>query len=155
MLGPLMLDINGTSLSQSDISLLESPHVGGLILFTRNYESLSQLEKLVQSIRHHAPDILIAVDQEGGRVQRFRQGFTTLPPMAELGRRYLSAPSEALQLVENCGWLMAAEIGSIGVDFSFAPVLDLDYGISEVIGDRAFSSDPEIVVRLATAFVSA
>lgn len=148
-----MLDVAGLSLTAEDRTLLKNPQVGGLILFSRNYQSPQQLSDLVTEIRACAPDILIAVDQEGGRVQRFREGFTRLPPMAVLGRVFAEDASEAEALAVELGWLMAAELVAYGVDISFAPVLDLNFGVSEVIGDRAFSADAGVVTTLAGAFI--
>jgi beta-N-acetylhexosaminidase len=154
-LGPVMLDIEGRSLSAEDRELLAHPNVGGVILFARNYEHAEQLTRLTAEI--HAlrqPELVIAVDQEGGRVQRFREGFTALPAMHAFGRCHDLDPERARQVAEACGWLMAAELRATGVDLSFAPVLDLDYGLSEVIGDRAFHRDPEVVAQLAGRFMA-
>lgn len=148
-----MLDIAGLSLTEDDKSLLKNPQVGGLILFSRNYHSPQQLSDLIQEIRLCAPQLLIAVDQEGGRVQRFRDGFTRLPPMSVLGTLYSQDRDNAVTVATELGWLMAAELISYGIDISFAPVLDLDFGVSQVIGDRAFSGSPETVTALAGAFI--
>ena len=153
-LGPLMVDIAGTALSTEDRDVLRHPLVGGVILFTRNYADLTQLEALVESI--HAlrePPLLVAVDQEGGRVQRFRAGFTDLPPARLFGRIYDQEPKEACRVAELTAWLMAAELRTVGVDLSFAPVVDLDYGASSVIGDRALHGEPEVVAELARAWL--
>lgn len=153
-MGRLMFDIEGLTLNAEDKAMLAEPELGGLILFTRNYQSVEQVAALVRSIREIKPQCLIAVDHEGGRVQRFKTSFTHLPAMAKLGVLYASDPDAALDLAKECGWLMAAELRCVDVDFSFAPVLDRDYGISAVIGDRAFSSDPEVIIRLAQAFTN-
>ncbi|MCU7935119.1 MAG: beta-N-acetylhexosaminidase [Candidatus Thiodiazotropha sp. (ex Dulcina madagascariensis)] len=153
-LGPVMLDLEGSALSAEERRLLNHAAVGGVILFTRNFESQRQLTDLCAEI--HAvrnPHLLIAVDQEGGRVQRFREGFSPLPPAAWYGEQYQNQPEQGLRLAEQGGWLMASELRACGVDFSFAPVLDLGYGVSEVIGDRAFSKNPETVARLAQAWM--
>jgi len=147
--GVLMLDIEGTELSPAEAKLLESPQVGGLILFSRNYENPQQLSALMRSIRKLRPDLLVAVDQEGGRVQRFRTGFTPLPPMAVLGHLWQEDALHAVACAHELGWLMATELRQYDIDLSFAPVLDLDWGQSSVIGDRAFGADPEVVTRLA------
>lgn len=141
-----MLDVEGISLMPEECERLRHPAAGGIILFRRNYASPGQSADLVASIRAIRPELLVAVDHEGGRVQRFRDGFTRLPPAA----RY--AATGDLDLTERAGWLMAAELRAIGVDFSFAPVLDVECGISQVIGDRAFGGDPDTVIRFATAF---
>lgn len=153
-LGPVMLDLLGTTLDAQERELLQHPLVGGVILFTRNYETPEQLKALIAEI--HAlrnPPLLIAVDHEGGRVQRFRQGFTRLPAMRRFGEIHARDKRRARQLAEQAGWVMASELRAVGVDFSFAPVLDLDYGNSTVIGDRAFHRKPQIVADLANALM--
>ncbi|MCP1726689.1 beta-N-acetylhexosaminidase [Natronospira proteinivora] len=153
--GPVMMDLEGTSLSREESELLAHPAVGGVILFSRNYDSPGQLSRLTSAIRaSRETPLLIAVDQEGGRVQRFHQGFTRLPPMARLGEAFDADPSQGLQLAELCGWVMASELRAHDLDLSFAPVVDLDFGASAVIGDRAFHDDPETVFRLARALVT-
>lgn len=153
MTGPLMIDLEGTRLTDVERQRVERDSVGGVILFARNYESPSQLRTLVQSLRSVKPRLLIAVDQEGGRVQRFRDGFTRLPSMAAIGRMYDREPERALAASRATGWLMASELCDFNLDFSFAPVLDLDYGESAVIGDRSFHADPKVVSELAGAWV--
>lgn len=152
MIGALMLDIAATTLSEQDIDLLQEPQVGGVILFGRNIESPAQVRALTDHMRQIRPDILIAVDQEGGRVQRLKQGFSLLPAMGLFGDYYLRNPADALNLCEQCGWLMASEVLAVGIDFSFAPVLDLNL-ISDVIGDRGFANNKETVIALAGAFM--
>ncbi len=152
-LGPVMLDIEGLAVSPADRNILRDPAVGGVILFSRNYESLGQLNDLIGEIRAlRSPPLLIAVDHEGGRVQRFREGFTAIPPMRRIGREYDSDLGESLLLAKTAGWLSGSELRAMGVDLSFAPCVDLDWGVSEVIGDRAFHKDPEAVGDLASAF---
>jgi len=154
-LGPVMLDLQGTTPGAEEIERLLHPGAGGVILFRRNYESPEQLSALVASIhRLREPRLLVAVDHEGGRVQRFRDGFTVLPAARRLGEVYDLDRKRGLHLAELAGWVMAAELRSAGVDFSFAPVLDLDHGMSQVIGDRAFHQRPEYVAALAHAYVS-
>ena len=149
-IGPVMLDVAGTVLTAEDEARLRHPLVGGVILFTRNYESPRQLTELTASIRAlRSPPLLIAVDHEGGRVQRFRDGFTRIPAMRELGRIWDEHPKRARHLAQQAGYVLAAELRACGVDFSFTPVLDVDYGSSSVIGDRAFHSDPQAIAELA------
>lgn len=153
-LGPLMIDVAGKHLDAEDRELLAHPLVGGVILFTRNFESLEQLTALVAEIHAiRAPPLLVTVDHEGGRVQRFRKEFTVLPAMRLIGHQYDMDRSAGLKLARKTGWLMAAELRSIGVDMSFAPCVDLDYGVSEVIGDRSFHSEAGAVAELAVAFM--
>jgi beta-N-acetylhexosaminidase len=149
-----MVDISGTELSPEDVDVLGHPLVGSVLLFTRNYRNLDQLAALTAAIRAvRTPHLMIAVDQEGGRVQRFREGFTKLPPSRLLGRRFDEDRRDALTLTRSVGWLMAGELRSVGVDFSFAPCVDLDYGMSEIIGDRSFHRNPETVAALAAAYL--
>jgi beta-N-acetylhexosaminidase len=152
-LGPVMLDIEGKSLSPADRDLLREPAVGGVILFTRNYASIRQLSELVADIRAlRSPPLLVAVDHEGGRVQRFREGFTAIPPMRQIGREFDRDPEAGLQAAREAGWLIASELRAVGIDLSFAPCVDLDWGVSEIIGNRAFHRRPEAVADLASAF---
>lgn len=151
-LGPLMIDIAGTELTDLDRERLCHPLVGGIILFSRNYVDPVQLTALTAAIHElRSPALLIAVDHEGGRVQRFRDGFTRLPPMAALGRLWDSDAAKGCEASRQVGYVLAAELRARGVDYSFTPVLDLDYGPSRVIGDRAFHRRPEAVVALAAA----
>ncbi len=151
-LGPLMVDVPGTSLTAEDRQVLGHPLIGAVILFARNFADVDQLEELVREIRAvRSPALLVGVDQEGGRVQRFRTGFTELPPQRVIGRVYDLDPEAGRHLAAQCGWLLAAELRASGVDLSFAPCVDLDYGVSEVIGDRAYHRDPEVVARLAVS----
>jgi beta-N-acetylhexosaminidase len=154
-LGPLMVDVAGLELTPEDREVLRHPLVGSVILFTRNYQAPSQLRQLVADI--HAvrnPSLIVAVDQEGGRVQRFRPEFSLLPPPRRIGHAYDLDAKQGLQLARSMGWLMAAELRAHGVDLSFAPCVDLDYGVSEVIGDRAFHAKPAAVAELALAYMA-
>ena len=149
-LGPLMIDVRGPSLEPDEREWLESPLVGGVILFKRNFASVAQLTALVAEI--HAvrqPPLLVTVDQEGGRVQRFREPFFRLPPLRALGRLYDEDRARALDAAAACGWLMAAELRAVGVDLSFTPCVDLDRGLAEVIGDRALHRNAGAVAALA------
>ncbi len=153
-MGPVMIDVEGLKLNNEDRERLRHPLVGGVILFARNYTSPQQLRQLTQAI--HAlknPELLIAVDHEGGRVQRFRDGFTAIPPMRTFGQLWERDPARAKELIQQIGYVIGAELLAHGVDFSFAPVLDLDYGESSVIGDRAFHRDPAIVTALARELI--
>jgi beta-N-acetylhexosaminidase len=153
MLGPVILDIKGLTLTDDEARLLRRPIVGGLILFSRNYQDRAQLAALVGQVRALRPDMVIAVDQEGGRVQRFREGFTQIPPMQVLGHACQQDMTAGLGLTRDCGWVMAAELRSLDIDISFAPVLDLDDQYSRVIGDRSFSPDADLVAIAAGAFM--
>jgi len=154
-LGPLMVDIAGTELGGEDREVLAHPLIGSVLLFSRNYRSREQLTALVDSIRVlRSPSLLVAVDHEGGRVQRFREQFTRLPAARSLGRSFDSDRREGLAVAQATGWLMAAELRCIGIDFSFAPCVDLDFGVSEVIGDRALHRDADIVGSLAVAYMA-
>ena len=144
ILGPVMLDIEGLTLAPHEHDKLQHPNTGAVILFARNYQDPQQVTELIDSIRAtRSGPLLIAVDQEGGRVQRFQNGFTRLPPAAS----YAIAP----ELAEPAGWLMAAELLAIGVDFSFAPVLDIDCGVSQIIGDRAFANEAALATQLSSS----
>jgi len=149
-LGPLMVDIESTQLTQADITRLKHPLIGGVILFARNFESSKQLIELTSEIRSlRNPHLLIAVDHEGGRVQRFQKEFTRLPAMLELGKIWDHRPQQAKHLAKQLGFVMSAELSACGIDFSFAPVLDVDHGQSSVIGDRAFHRSPSAIAELA------
>ena len=153
-LGPLMVDVQGTELSAEEREMLVHPLVGSVILFTRNYADPQQLAKLVADIHAvRSPALVVGVDHEGGRVQRFREGFSRLPPARRIGHEYDASPAAGLQLAREMGWLMAAELRAHGVDLSFAPCVDLDYGVSEVIGDRAFHARAAVVGELAVAYM--
>lgn len=152
--GPLMVDVEGLALTEADKRRLMHPLVGGVILFSRNYQDPVQLSALTQEIAQlRQPPLPITVDHEGGRVQRFREGFTRLPAMRVLGELFAQNPNAAEDAAEAVGLVLAAELRAHGVDFSFTPVLDLDWGRSGVIGDRSFSKDPQVVSRLAAAMI--
>jgi beta-N-acetylhexosaminidase len=153
--GPLMVDVAGCTLTQEERERLCHPLVGAVILFARNFESRAQLIALTRSIHQlRTPQLLIAVDHEGGRVQRFRtDGFTALPSMGQLGNYWNTKPLQAMRMATDVGFVLGAELRACGVDLSFTPVLDLDYGVSKVIGDRSFSRDPRVVAMLARALI--
>lgn len=149
-----MIDLEGVALAAAEADLLRHPAVGGVILFSRNYRSPGQVRGLVAAIRSAAGrPLLVAIDQEGGRVQRMRSGFSALPPARVLGKVHDSDPGRARELARARGRLLALELDAVGIDFSFAPVVDVDYGNSSVIGDRALHGDPEVVSDLGAAFV--
>lgn len=148
-----MLDVEGLTLTPADRDLLREPAVGGVILFSRNYASPSQLADLVEAIRAvRSPPLLVAVDHEGGRVQRFRDGFSAIPAMRRIGRQYDDDAAAALSLARTAGWLVASELRASDIDLAFTPCVDLDWGISEIIGNRAFHRNPAVVADLASAY---
>ncbi len=153
--GPVVVDVQGFALTEHERARLRHPLVGGVILFSRNFESREQLTALCQDI-HAARNepLLIAVDHEGGRVQRFRSdGFTPLPPMSALGEIWMDDSLAAMRLATETGYVLGAELRACGVDLSFTPVLDLDYGKSQVIGNRSFHREPQVVAMLARALI--
>jgi beta-N-acetylhexosaminidase len=152
----IILDIAGLTLTQEDKDILSHPGVSGVIFFSRNFESPTQIRLLSQQIKQLRHDLMLYVDQEGGRVQRFINGMTRLPPLGSLGKMLDSGRplAEVKEQSEALGFLMAKEIKDLGIDYSFAPILDLDKGISEIIGDRAFHRDPRIVCSLAESYMS-
>src|SRR5450830_649744 len=153
-LGPVMLDVAGTTLDAEDIRRIRHPLTGGVILFARNYENRRQLTALTAAIHAARPGVLIAVDHEGGRVQRFKtDGFTRLPAMRGLGELWERDVLEATKLATATGFVLAAELRACGIDLSFTPVLDLDFGASGVIGDRSFHRDPRVVTLLAKSLM--
>jgi beta-N-acetylhexosaminidase len=153
-LGAVMIDLEGPELTAEEREILRHPAVGGVILFARNYQAPEQIHRLCGEIHElRDPRLLIGVDQEGGRVQRFRDGFTRLPPACWFGELYADNPAQGCRAAEKTGWLMATELGAVGADFSFAPVLDLGTAASQVIGDRAFAGNPQRVVELARAWI--
>lgn len=154
-LGCLMVDVAGRRLLPEDREVLEHPLVGGVILFTRNYEDPAQLAALVAEIRAlRSPPLLVAVDHEGGRVQRFRSEFTPVPPMHRIGREYDLDHARGRELAREAGWLIGAELRAVGIDLAFAPVVDLEYGVCEAIGNRAFHAKADAVAVLAGALIA-
>ena len=151
--GVLMLDLEGTSISSFEYDLLQRRSVGGLILFSRNYESPLQLKELIAAVRECRKELLIAVDQEGGRVQRFREGFLKLPALQLIGEAVAENKKRGLEVAKQCGWAMAAEVLHYGLDLSFAPVLDLLTTKSQVIGDRAFANNADALVLTASSYI--
>ncbi|TQV64073.1 MAG: beta-N-acetylhexosaminidase [Halothiobacillaceae bacterium] len=153
MNGPVMVDLAGLDLQPDEAVRLRHPLVGGLILFARNYADPDQLHALVQSVRAVRPDIIIAVDHEGGRVQRFREGFTRVPPASMLGDIYADDPQQGVRLARDWAWLLASELRAFDIDLTFAPVLDLGGPLSRVIGDRALHTEPEAISVLGQAWM--
>jgi beta-N-acetylhexosaminidase len=152
-MGPLMLDVSGFELTHEEIDILDHPLVGGLILFSRNYHDQNQLSDLVRHIRSVTRnDLVVATDHEGGRVQRFREGFSKIPAMGSISKEFNKKTQPPGYLCEQFGWLMAAELLAFDIDISFAPVLDI-HGVSEVIGDRSFHQKPKKIVQLASEFI--
>ncbi len=154
-MGPLMADVAGLALSAEEREVLRHPLVGGVILFTRNYHNHEQLRALTAELlklKKKGPRLLIAVDHEGGRVQRFRDGFTRIPAMRLLGQLHQDDPNRALQWAQAQALILGNELAAHGIDLCFAPVLDLDHGVSEIIGDRAFAGDAKTVIAMARSF---
>jgi beta-N-acetylhexosaminidase len=153
-LGPLMIDLVGPQIEPDEREMLRHPLVGGVILFTRNFTDSEQLTALTGAIHAaRSPPLIIAVDHEGGRVQRFRASFSRLPAPRRIGHEFDADPRAGLALARRMGWLMAAELRAHRIDISFAPCVDLDYGVSDVIGDRAFHARPDAVAQLAVAYM--
>lgn len=155
LVGPLMADVSGLELNAEDREVLRHPLVGGVILFTRNYHNNEQLRALTAELlklKKRGPRLLIAVDHEGGRVQRFRDGFTRIPAMRLLGQLHKDDPKKALQWAKAQAQILGNELAAHGIDLCFAPVLDLDHGVSEIIGDRAFAADAKTVIAMAKSF---
>ncbi len=151
--GQLMLDVAGTELTAEDRELIAHPQVGGVILFARNYQNPNQVAALTSAIKSIKTELIIAVDQEGGRVQRFVEGFTLLPALGTLGEVYLQDPQQAFNLARSHAQTLVRELKAVGVDISFTPVLDRNIGLSTVIGSRSFAEDPEVIVALAKVYI--
>ena len=153
-LGRLIIDIHGLELSKDDIDLLKHPSIGGIILFSRNFNSVQQIKNLIDSIKMlRSPSLIIYVDQEGGRVQRFKDDMTKIPSIELLGEKYKSDPYGAINLSEDIGWLIGYELRCIGIDVNTAPVLDINYSRSNIMSGRCFSNTPKIVSALSKAFL--
>lgn len=153
-MGPIILDLTGLELSIEEREILQHPQVGGIIFFSRNYESPQQLKDLVLQIRKYSMQrLLLTVDQEGGRVQRFLSGFTPLPSLGKIGSLYEENSEQASIFAEIHGWLMASELLVMGIDLSFAPLLDLNNNLNQVIGNRSFHANPNVVTKLARAYI--
>ncbi|MBI1195478.1 MAG: beta-N-acetylhexosaminidase [Gammaproteobacteria bacterium] len=150
--GQVFIGLRGPELTAEERELLLHPQIGGVVLFARNYVDPVQVAHLTSEIHAAREALLVAVDQEGGRVQRFDEGFTPLPAMGVLGRIFEKDPSGAVKATEDCGWVMARELHGVGVDLSFAPVVDMNYGRNTVIANRAFHRDPDVVAQLAAAW---
>ena len=153
VLATFITDLQGPQLSAQEKQMLTSPYLGGIILFSRHFESLGQLKNLTQEISEINDQLLITVDHEGGRVQRFRQGFTPVPAMGRLGELYRTSPVQARQAAKSCAVVLASELLNAGIHLTYAPVLDIDYARNQVIGDRGFSMEPSIVAELAAQFM--
>ncbi len=154
-LGPIIVSIEGKKLSEDDWYTLRHDAIGGVILFSENYEDREQLMELVRSIKKvKSPELIVCVDQEGGRVQRFRQGFYKLPSFNELGKVYDRKKEEGLRASFLAAQVTALELMDVGIDFSFSPVIDIDHGLSNIIGDRSFHSIPKIVTELSDSYIN-
>ena len=153
-LGPIIVSIEGKKLSEDDRYILRHDLIGGVILFSENYENREQLIELVQSIKAvKSPELIVCVDQEGGRVQRFRKGFFRLPSFRELGKIYDQSERHGGRATRLAAQITALDLLDVGIDFSFSPVIDIDHGLSDVIGDRSFHSNPEIVAELSETYI--
>ena len=154
-LGKLIVDIDGIELTEIDKDLLSHPYIGGVILFSRNYSSIEQLTYLIESIKKiRSPSLIIYVDQEGGKVQRFKNELTLLPSVELLGIKYKSDPLEAIELSKELGWLISFELGCLGIDVNTMPVLDINYDRSNIMSKRCFAETPKIVSFLSEAFIN-
>ncbi len=153
-LGKLIVDIDGITLSSNDYDVLTHPNIGGVILFSRNFTSIQQIKKLISDIKSiRSPSLIIYVDQEGQKVQRFRDGLTDLPSVSLLGKKYKADPEDAMELSRNLGWLINYELSTLGVDVNTTPVLDIDYSKSSIMENRCFAETPKIVSILSEAYI--